>query len=144
MVLACQAVNILGVIQPEQPDIHETVTTVSQLIEMSQVLVNSSLQLMLNDESSVPFSCTSDPFADYHSLTKHVNMVDLVFKLKQLIVNQKLATNRTQLTSIDCLEIDNIYRSLMIMRNALARDTNGLIRSKLNCFKNSIFLPYTS
>lgn len=82
MVLACQAVNILGVMQPDQVDIRETVATVSQLIEMSQVLVNSTLQLMLNDESSVPFSCTSDPFADYQSLTKHVNMVDLVFKVR--------------------------------------------------------------
>lgn len=81
MVLACQAVNVLGVMQPEQPDIRETMRTVSQLIEMSKVLANSTLQLMLNDESSVPFSCTSDPFADYKSLTKHVNMVDLVFKV---------------------------------------------------------------
>lgn len=82
MVLACQAINVLGVLQPNQSDIRETVTTVSQLIEMSQVLMNSTLQLMLNDESSATFSCTSDPFVDYNALTKHVNIVNIVFKVR--------------------------------------------------------------
>lgn len=80
--LACQAVNIVGVVQPEQPDIQEAVKTTSQLIEIFQLVVNSTLQLVVNDDlSAETFTCTSNPFADYYTLTKNVNVVELVSKV---------------------------------------------------------------
>ena len=85
--LACQAVNILGVVQPDQADIRETVTTTAQLIDISKLLVNSTLQLIINNaEDPSPFTCTSNPFSDYYTLTKNVNVVDLVSKVDYLYV----------------------------------------------------------
>lgn len=87
LVLTCQAVNVLAVIEPDIADIRETSTTVSQLIDISKLLVNSTLQLLMNDDDafdasfSSSFTCTSNPFTDYYALTKNIDVVDLVYNV---------------------------------------------------------------
>lgn len=173
MVLACQSINIWAVIQPDQPDLINTARTATQLIDLADLLVNSSLQLIEDDGNDEPFVCTNDPFADYYSLTKNLNVVELVdkvtynnklnlylalthlnkimlssislLKINQLMQNQlQNISDNFSTPSIECLEIDSVYRKFSILNKAFANDTTGIIKAKMNCFKNSIFLPYNS
>jgi hypothetical protein len=68
-----------GVIQPDQKEIRNLMSSASILIDIGDLMLNASLQLIDNDGSS--FECTNNPINDYYRLTKNLNVVSTVSKV---------------------------------------------------------------
>ena len=77
--MGCQAVNIWGVLQPDDPDVRQTISSLSLLIDIADIAANSTLQLV-NDDGKV-FQCTNNPLNDYYSLTKSLNILEVASKV---------------------------------------------------------------
>jgi hypothetical protein len=82
-VLACQAANIWGVIQPDQQEAKSSINTIAHLIDIVYLTVNSTSQIVNDDGAS--FGCTNDPFMDYYNLTKSLNVLDIAAKVRALV-----------------------------------------------------------
>jgi len=65
-----------------------------------------------------------------------------MFKIKQLILSQNNPNNT--LSTLNCLKIDSVYKKALLLQAAFQKDTSGVIKKKLECFRKSIFLPFSS
>nr|UOU03310.1 ATP-binding cassette subfamily A1-like 3 [Brachionus rubens] len=142
LVLACHGFNVWGAVQPELREMRNSISSISLIIDIAFLAVNTTLQLV-NDDGNV-FRCTNDPFMDYYSLTKSLNLLDTASKIKQLVLNQQTSNSKGPNPKLDCLRIDSIYTKSLMLENALKQDTSGVVVKKLNCFRSSIFMPYES
>jgi hypothetical protein len=140
VVLACQGLNIWGVIQPDTSELRNAMSSLSLIFDLADIAANSTL-LLVNDDGS-KFNCTNNPLADYYSLTKSLKILDLASTVKQLVTNQQTNASLATIPTINCMEIDSIYQKVLKLQKAFRRDTGGVIRKKLGCFKNSIVMPF--
>nr|QNH67915.1 ATP-binding cassette transporter subfamily A member 1-like protein X3 [Brachionus plicatilis] len=140
LVLACHGVNVWGAVQPDLKEMRNSISSISLIMDITFLAVNTTLQLVQDD--GVVFKCTNDPFMDYYSLTKKLNLLDTAAKIKQLILNQQTANSLGPNPKLNCMQIDSIYSKSLRLEQELKKDTSGIIVNKLNCFKTSIFLPY--
>jgi hypothetical protein len=85
LVLGCQGFNIWGVIQPNDTEIRSAISSLSLLIDISDMAINSTLQLFYDDGKV--FKCTNNPVEDYYTLTKQLNLLDQAKKVLKLIIN---------------------------------------------------------
>lgn len=81
--MACQGVNVWGAVQPDQKEMRNAVSSLSLLIDIADLSVNTTLQLVNDD--GVVFKCTNDPLLDYYNLTKKLNILDQASKVKMKI-----------------------------------------------------------
>lgn len=138
--MACHAFNVWGAVQPELKEMRNAISSLSLIVDIAFLSVNTTLQLVNDD--GVVFRCTNDPFMDYYSLTKSLNILDTASKIKQLVLNQQTANSQGPNPKLDCIKIDSIYTKSLLLEKALRLDTSNIIVKKLNCFRSSIFLPY--
>ena len=70
---------MFGVVQPNQKDLRNIMSSVSLIIDLADVMLNASVQLTRDDGSA--FECTNNPINDYHTLTKNLNVVSILKKV---------------------------------------------------------------
>ena len=112
------------------------------LLDIGALGLNATLALV-EDKSKV-FTCTNNPLADYYALTKSLNVIDFVASVKNLIINKQTPQSLETPPRIDCMKMDTIYRQALRIEAAFKQDVDGVIKNKLNCFRNSIFAPLSS
>jgi hypothetical protein len=124
-------------------------------MDIADNTLNTTLQLIANNNAT--FKCTNDPFKDYYTLTKDLNLLSTAgkvlvllrlrgcfnvsnfnLKLKELILNQN---NDPLFTGMDCMKIDKIYQSSLQVKRELDFDTSKILKNKLKCFEESILNP---
>ncbi|CAF0899716.1 unnamed protein product, partial [Brachionus calyciflorus] len=140
LVLACHGFNVWGAVQPDLKESRNAISSLSIIIDLAFLAVNTTLQLVIDDGNV--FRCTNDPFMDYYTLTKSLSLLETAAKLKQLVLNQQTSNSQGPNPKIDCMKIDLVYSKSLLLEQALKKDTSNIILRKLNCFKSSIFLPY--
>jgi len=69
-----------GIIQPNQKEIRNLMSSASILIDIGDLILNASLKLVDNDDGS-SFECTNNPINDYYRLTKNLNIVSTISKV---------------------------------------------------------------
>jgi len=141
VVLGCQGLNVWGVIEPDQPDLGLAMSSIQLILDIAELSLNATLNLV--DDTSNVFKCTSNPLDDYYKLTKNLNVFSFAAQMKNLILMNRTPESSKRPPSLNCLKIDKIYKDALRVEKAFKNDVNGIIASKLNCFRNSIFLPYS-
>lgn len=58
-------------------------------------------------------------------------------------MSQKTPESLKSPPSLNCLMFDRVYQDAMRIEGAFKKDVNGIIANKLDCFRTSIFQPYT-
>lgn len=71
--MGCQGVNVWGVVQPDQKELRNAISSLSLLLDIADIGINSTLQLV-GDDGKV-FKCTNNPLNDYYTLTKSLNIL---------------------------------------------------------------------
>lgn len=71
--MGCQGVNIWGVVQPDQKELRNAISSLSLLLDIADIGINSTLQLVADDGKV--FKCTNNPLNDYYTLTKNLNIL---------------------------------------------------------------------
>jgi len=142
VVLGCQGLNLWGVIKPDQPDLDLAMSSMQLILEITELALNATLNLV-DDSSLNVFKCSNNPLDDYYKLTKNLNVFSFAAQMKKLILNDRTAESKKRPPSINCLKIDQIYKYAMRIEKAFKNDVNGIIANKLDCFRTSIFLPYS-
>lgn len=77
--MACHGINVWGVVQPDLKEMRNSISSISLIIDIAHLAVNTTLQLVQDDGDI--FKCTNDPFMDYYSLTKKLNVLDTAAKV---------------------------------------------------------------
>ena len=71
-------------------------------------------------------------------------MLILYSKIKELILNQQTSNSLLLVPSLSCLKIDTVYKKAVKIQESFQKDTSGITKKKLECFRKSIFLPFSS
>lgn len=78
--MGCEGLNLWGILQPDQKDIKNLMNSISLLIDIADLALNTSLQLAYDDGTQ--FECSNNPINDYHNLTKNLNVISIATKVK--------------------------------------------------------------
>jgi hypothetical protein len=69
-------------IQPDQ-SLKKSIKSISLLMDLSDDILKTVLLLVSNN--NVTFNCTNDPFKDYYTLTKNLNLLGIAAKVEYFI-----------------------------------------------------------
>lgn len=82
--LACHGFNVWGAVQPDLKEMRNAISSLSLIIDIAYLTVNTTLQLVQDD--GVVFKCSNDIFMDYFTLTKRLNLLDTAAKVFVIIL----------------------------------------------------------
>ncbi len=77
--MACQGINIWGVITPNQPELKNALNSISLIMDISDIGLDIALNFV--NDSGKPFKCTNNATADYYTITKSLNLFDQAVKV---------------------------------------------------------------
>lgn len=83
--LACQGLNIWGVIQPETQELRNSMSSLSLIFDVIDLAENATLKLVVDDGTK--FNCTNNPLNDYYALTKSLKILEQATKVNFLCLS---------------------------------------------------------
>jgi hypothetical protein len=66
-------------IQSADPILKNSLKSISLIMDIADNTLNTTLQLIANNNAT--FKCTNDPFKDYYTLTKDLNLLSTAGKV---------------------------------------------------------------